>query len=100
MKRLLALAALGLFVLPLAAPYSFVARAAGDEPKSKPLLEVQGEITSENPKDAKLQASYAKIYEFKMEQGKGYKIDLSSDDFDTFLRVENDKGKELAFNDD
>ena len=33
-----------------------------------------------------------------MDEGKTYKVDLSSKDFDTFLRIEDD-GETLAFND-
>jgi tetratricopeptide (TPR) repeat protein len=39
-------------------------------------------------------------YPVKMTAGKTYMIDMSSAQFDTYLRLENDKGKVLAVNDD
>ena len=39
-------------------------------------------------------------YPLKMKAGKTYMIDMSSAQFDTYLRLENDKGKVLAENDD
>ena len=39
-------------------------------------------------------------YHLKMTAGKTYMIDMSSAQFDTYLRLEDDKGKVLAENDD
>src|SRR5262249_1024594 len=57
-------------------------------------------LTDDDSKDTKLKGSYAKTYTIQLTKGKAYRIDLSSSDFDTFLRLENAAGKELAFNDD
>jgi thiol-disulfide isomerase/thioredoxin len=58
------------------------------------------ELTEKDDMDSKLKNSYCKVYKVKMNVGKAYRIDLASKAFDTFLRVENAAGKELAFHDD
>jgi len=69
--------------------------AGGDE-----MLKKTESLTDKDSKDTKMKDSYCKVYTVKMTKGKAYKIDLNSPDFDTFLRLENSKGKEVAFNDD
>ena len=51
----------------------------------------EGSITASNPTDR---------YIFNGEAGDVVAISLNSDDFDTYLRLENDLGVELTFNDD
>jgi thiol-disulfide isomerase/thioredoxin len=58
------------------------------------------ELTDKDEMDTKLKNSYCKVYKVKLSEGKAYRIDLASKAFDTFLRVENAAGKELAFHDD
>lgn len=99
MYRLL-LAAIGVAVL-------LTPRApAGDDPKPKkePGLKVEGKLTDEDPKDKFLKkfgkTSPFKVHEFKMKAKSVYVIDLSSKDFDSVLRIEDSKEKNLAVNDD
>ena len=40
-----------------------------------------------------------KVYDVKLKAGREYRIELSSEQFDPFLRVESPAGKELAFDD-
>lgn len=98
MRRLLSLALLGAIALQLAAPQSTVVRAGDDKP-AKAILDIKGQLTDDDPNDNKLKKP-AKTHEFKLEAGKGYRIDLRSNEFDTFLRLLDPKGKEVAFNDD
>ena len=53
--------------------------------------EHQGQLSAEERQQS---------YPLKMTAGKTYMIDMSSAQFDTYLRLENDKGKVLAENDD
>ena len=64
------------------------------------LLSKTDSLTEKDGNDTKQTASYRKVYKVKLLEGKAYKIDLSSKDFDTYLRLENAAGKEVAFNDD
>lgn len=71
---------------------------AGD--KDKVLFGKIDSLVESDAKDTKLKASHAKTYTVKLDAGVAYRIDLSSKDFDTFLRLENAAGKEVSFNDD
>jgi Bacterial pre-peptidase C-terminal domain len=83
---------------------------AGDEkptPKKKPKegkegkdLAIDGELTADDAKDTKRTEMYSKVFKYKMVKGNKYQIDLMSSDFDTWLRLENSKGKEIAEDDD
>jgi len=73
------------------------ARAGGKEGAA---AKFTGELTNNDPADAKLPTSKHKVHEFKMKAGQTVTIRLTSSDFDTFLRVEDSTKKELAFNDD
>jgi thiol-disulfide isomerase/thioredoxin len=66
----------------------------------KDVLKKSEELTDQDKKDTKMKASYAKVYKVMLKKDTAYRIDLTSDDFDTFLRLEDAKGKEVAFNDD
>src|SRR5262249_25881746 len=57
-------------------------------------------LTDTDPFDAKLTKARQKVYNVPLKEGTLYQIDLLSADFDTFLRVEDEKGVERAFNDD
>jgi len=63
-------------------------------------VKIDGKLSADDPKDKKLTDSPAKIHKVKLTEGKTYDIRLSSMDFDTYLRIEDDGGKELAANDD
>jgi thiol-disulfide isomerase/thioredoxin len=66
----------------------------------KDVLKKSEELTDQDNKDTKMKTSYAKVYKVMLKKDTAYRIDLTSDDFDTFLRLEDAKGKEVAFNDD
>jgi thiol-disulfide isomerase/thioredoxin len=66
---------------------------------SKP-LKIEGELTKDDPVDKAMRNSHHKVHPFKMVAGKAYQIDLMSKDFDAFLRVEDPKGKQVAYDDD
>src|SRR5262249_25611600 len=54
----------------------------------------------EKDTSAQTRSSHRKVYKLKLSEGQVVRIDLTSKDFDTFLRLEDGTGKELAFNDD
>ena len=49
---------------------------------------IDGELTAKDPFDKVRKESWAKVYELELKAGEIYVIDLRSDDFDTFLRLE------------
>jgi thiol-disulfide isomerase/thioredoxin len=83
--------------------FSSAAIHAGDKKKEadkEVLLGKTDGLTAKDEMDTKLKTSYRKVYKVKLTEGMAYRIDLTSKDFDTFLRLENAAGKEVAFNDD
>ncbi len=60
----------------------------------------QGQLNAADPFDRMMRQSRHKVIEVKLDAGKVYQIDVMSNAFDTFLRVENSQGQQLAFNDD
>ena len=77
-----------------------VAALAQETKKAEVLFSKAEELTDADGKDTKLKNSFRKAYAVKLTEGKAYRIDLNSKDFDTFLRLESPDGKEVAFNDD
>jgi hypothetical protein len=79
---------------------------AGNLPKGTPLAladgraTVNGELTDADPRDRLKITSPCKVYLVQMAAGKRYKIDLMSKVLDSYLRVENSTGQQLATNDD
>lgn len=66
-------------------------------------LKIEGKLAETDAKDKKQQNSYCKVYLVKLAKGMKYEIRMNAADsqqLDTFLRVEDAKGKQLAFNDD
>jgi hypothetical protein len=61
---------------------------------------VAGQLTDADPKDKLRKTSPAKAYTVNLAAGKQYQIDLMSDQFDAFLRLENAAGQTVAENDD
>ena len=57
-------------------------------------------MTEDDPADTKFKESKQKVHTVKLEAGKYVRIDLTSKDFDTYLRLQDEKGKSLAENDD
>jgi hypothetical protein len=60
---------------------------------------VEAVLTKDDPLD-KVRKNYCRIFDVKMQAGKKYVIDLQSKQFDSFLRLENAAGKQLAQDDD
>jgi Bacterial pre-peptidase C-terminal domain len=65
-----------------------------------PLLKKSDDLAASDPMDSRLTKSPCKTYAVALTEGKTYQIDLSSKFFDSFLRLEDAKGKQVAFNDD
>jgi hypothetical protein len=57
-------------------------------------------LTATDPLDKVRTQSHVKAYMVKLKAGKTYVIDLKSKDFDSFLRLENAGGQQLAEDDD
>jgi thiol-disulfide isomerase/thioredoxin len=64
------------------------------------LLKVTDKLTADDPADKVKKNSKSKVHPFKMEAGKGYKIELHSKAFDSFLRLENPEGQQVGLDDD
>lgn len=71
----------------------------GQEAKKGVSLTLNGQIVEGDAKDAVRQMP-CKIHIVKLEKGKKYQIDMTSTDFDTYLRVESSTGEDLAQDDD
>jgi hypothetical protein len=84
-----------LLVKPYAEPKPIKTKA----PEAGKSVSIADKLTNADPKDAKTSGP-AKIYEVELAAGTDYQIDLVSNDFDSFLRVLDKNGKELAFDDD
>ncbi len=97
MIRFLACTLTALLSVPLVLPL-VLAQGAGDG-DVKPLT-VKGKLTDDDPKDKLLKRGPAKIQPYKMAKGQTYAINLDSDDFDAFLRLEDPTGKMVAADDD
>jgi hypothetical protein len=61
--------------------------------------EIKGALAASDPKDASRKECYCKIYTIKLEAGKSYQFDCTSN-WDNWLRLEDAKGKQLAEDDD
>lgn len=64
------------------------------------VLNVQDRLTTGSNRDRVRQGSYAKVFIARLEKGRSYVIDLMSSDMDTYLRVEDSRGNNLAEDDD
>jgi thiol-disulfide isomerase/thioredoxin len=71
---------------------------AGDD--AKPLVREEGKIAEDDPKDKVVKKSGHKVHEIKLEAGKTYRIDMTSREIDSFLRLEKADGKQVALDDD
>jgi hypothetical protein len=76
-----------------------------NEPEKKKVeagkdLIVNGELTDKDDKDKVRTQSYCKTYTYKMVKGRTYQIDMKSKDLDSYLRLENPKGEQVAEDDD
>jgi len=81
------------------ADYIVVARyvAAGGDPRLVPGVSLAGELTSGDERNR--DGSYVDEYDLAVSRGERVRVDLSSDDFDTYLRVELPDGR-IVENDD
>ncbi len=69
------------------------------EPKKAVDVTIAGQIVEGDAKDTGRQFP-CKVHIIKLEKGKTYQIDMVSTDFDTYLRIEDSAGKQLAEDDD
>jgi hypothetical protein len=60
----------------------------------------EAELTAADPKDSVRKASPRKVFLVKLAKGKTYQIDMTSKKVDSFLRLEDAGGKQLAEDDD
>jgi hypothetical protein len=75
--------------------------AWADEKKDKDEgINIKGKLDPDDPRDKVMAKSPHKVHDMKMTAGKTYQIDLVSKAFDSFLRLEDAAGKQLAFDDD
>lgn len=65
-----------------------------------PLLVAVEKLTQNSPRDTVRKGSHAKVFTGFLHKNRTYSIKLSSKAFDTFLRVEDANGKQIAMNDD
>lgn len=61
---------------------------------------VEEELTDLDPRDRRRASCPVKQFKVKLRAGERYEFRMRSAQFDTFLRLEDDKGKELAWDDD
>src|SRR5262245_8638945 len=80
--------------LVLGRPASAVAQG------KKPILTKTDQLTADDPKDKVRTDSHHKVHSVKLASGKFYQIDMTSRDFDTYLRLEDPEGNEVATDDD
>ncbi len=94
MKKRLSLCLLSLV---LAAGFGSFVRADNE---TKPILTKEDKLSEDDPKDKVLRRSFAKRYPVKLEAGKAYRIDMTSKEIDSLLRLEDPSGKQVAIDDD
>jgi len=59
-----------------------------------------GKIAKTDPFDAEREKCHRHVHEFKLQAGKTYTLDLASEDFDAYLRLEHDDKGKLAEDND
>lgn len=79
---------------------SVVHDGQGKEENRDYLLDVRDKLTKEDPKDKDRGNIHCKTFKVELKPKTTYIIDLTSKDFDAFLRLENAEGKELKRDDD
>jgi hypothetical protein len=90
-----------LFLLvPALASVGLTAASAVPGDKKVEYLREKGEFTADTPKDSVKKDCPCRLYALKCVEGRTYTIDLRSDDFDAFLRLEDPSGKQVAEDDD
>lgn len=61
---------------------------------------IDGTIAKTDPFDFEREKCYRHIHEFKMQAGKTYTLDLTSEEFDAYLRLESEEKGKIAEDDD
>lgn len=91
--------------------YRLIATTCGDGEKGnysltvqetieKEVLNVKNQLTNDLPKDKVRQGSFHKVYFVKMTKGSSYSLEMNSEAFDSYLRLETAAGRPLAEDDD
>jgi hypothetical protein len=76
------------------------AQAQDDKKQAGEDLKVTGKLSADDPKDKVITRSPHKVHEHKLKAGSTYIIDLKSNQFDSYLRLEDSAGTRLAEDDD
>jgi serine protease Do len=63
-------------------------------------VELNDELTADDGPDAFFPRSVCRVHEALFEDGRSYRINLDSDQFDAYVRIEDGNGKLLAFDQD
>lgn len=87
------------WAIVLLAPLPAV-RAQDDKKQAGQDLNVTGKLSADDPKDKLIAKSPHKVHEHMMKAGLTYMIDLKSNQFDCYLRLEDSAGTQLAKDDD
>src|SRR5262245_58738119 len=90
----------GLTLLAAGVVLAISAPGFSQDAPPKVLFEKSGELTDKDPLDKLVKKSFSVGFEFKMKADETYRIDASSTDVDTIVRVENPEGKTVALDDD
>ena len=62
--------------------------------------QLSGQLATTDPRDRALEDSHCKVYTLSMTAGRTYQIDMTSSQFDAYLRLESEEGKQVAYDDD
>src|SRR5205823_2552918 len=64
------------------------------------ILDIQDRLAPGGAKDPIRTGSFAKVFNVNLEKGREYVIDMTSTELDSYLRLENAAGAQLAADDD
>ena len=64
------------------------------------VFEVAEKLSSDDKADSSKKGTFYRMHEFKMQAGETYTLDLESDEFDAYLRLEDPEGVKLKEDDD
>jgi len=88
----------GDYILQIQGPGAEFVKSAGLA-AAEPILNVAGNIQPTDNVDP-VQKKPSKVHEVKLKKGTTYQLDLMSRNFDTYLRLEDETGREVASDDD
>jgi hypothetical protein len=71
-----------------------------DKEKKLEDIVVNDMLTNGDPRDKARGQCFCKTYTFKMTEGKSYQLDMKSKDVDSYLRLEDPQGNQVAADDD